>query len=479
MFKDGTATIQREESREKTRQLELKSSVLANELSSSRSAQLDAANLIAKFKQQLQIAAESVEKKSETQQARIDFLTRTLNSSEKEKDRLFSKLRQLQHDLESQREKYEQQVETMSYQSKEVESSYRAKIHAAVSQLRGLRDFQEHKHQMDEKMRRLGNQIVVERKERTAELASIHKKLVAQREYYEHQLASGLAQADEFATKFEDLDLDRATTKLINETEQRREAIKAENQMAAEVIKRNDQLRHQIQDLEQQCKVLEDSEKNLTTQTVDLKAKLEDTKKKVNESLEQSKERLQQLRERMANKISDLTKRLEENKKLKNSLSSELARAQKKLASIENQKDDRLKKDHDLISVMNEAAIFILTSLELQEQDPSKEEIASHSSALNAVIRKISNVSQEVAAPDPTNIKIEPTTNANAKLTDAKTTRAFPGPIKPSPVTAAIRKAQAQAKNTEDFRNLPEYQRLFGKDGRKTSKSRIVRLQKK
>jgi hypothetical protein len=45
---------------------------------------------------------------------------------------------------------------------------------------------------------------------------------------------------------------------------------------------------------------------------------------------------------------------------------------------------------------MNECAIFVLTSLELQEKDPSKDEVASHSSALNAVIRKIGNVSQDL-----------------------------------------------------------------------------------
>ncbi|OHT09749.1 hypothetical protein TRFO_21277 [Tritrichomonas foetus] len=459
-----------------TKELELKAAVMSTDIMNQRSTREDAAHLVLQFKRQLQAAALTVEKKAETQQSRIEFLTRTLSSAEKERDRLFNRLRQIQNEVESQKDKYDQQVEAMQYQSREVEQNYKAKIHSALQQLRGLREFQEHKHQMDERMRNLSNQIAKERKERTAELAAIHKKLVAQREYYEHQLASKLSEADEYATKFEDLDLDRATTKIIHETEQRREAIKAENNMAAEVIKRNDQLRHQIQDLEQQCKVLDDSEKNLTTQAVDLKAKLEDTKKKVNESIDMSKARLQQLQERMSNKISDLSKRLEEDRKTKENLTRELALAQHQLAFAEGQRDERLKKDHNLLTVMNEAAIFILTSLELQEKDPSKEEIASHSSALNAVIRKIGNVSQDLTGVEPKPIP-DSTQTASAQ-TDMKT-RGFVCSGKPSAVTAAVRKARAQAKDT-DFRNQPEYQRIFGKESKSpgNAKTKVVRIQR-
>lgn len=458
------------------KELEIKSTVMENDLMSARSARSDATQLVLQFKKQLQEAALQVEKKAETQQSRIEFLTRTLNSAEKEKDKLISRIRQFENESQAQKEKYDQQVEAMQYQTKEIESSYMNKIQNALSQLRSLREFQEHKHQMDERMRNLGNQIAKERKQRTTELAAIHKKLVAQREYYEHQLTTKLSEADEYATKFEDLDLDKATTKILHETEERREAIKAEANMASDVIKRNDQLRHQIQDLEQQCKVLNDSEKNLTSQTVDLKAKLEDTKRKVNESIELSKSRIQQLKDRMANKIFELENRLEEDKRQKEILSRELNLAQHQLASAEAQRDERLKKDRNLLGVMNESAIFILTSLELQEKDPTKEELAAHSSALNAVIRKIANVSQDMTGVEPSFVK--ESSKDFPPQNDTKT-KSFVSSGKPSHLTAAVRKAKSQAKNAEDFRNLPEYQKLFGKDTKNSriyGRSKVVRV---
>ena len=190
------------------KQLEIKSTVIEHDIMSQRSARTDAAQLVLQFKRQLQAAALQVEKKAETQQSRIEFLTRTLNSAEKEKDRLIGRIRQFESEADSQKEKYNHQVEAIQYQTKEIESSYTNKIQNALTQLRALREFQGHKHQMDERMRNLGNQIAKERKQRTVELAAIHKKLVAQREYYEHQLTTKLSEADEYATKFDDLDLD-------------------------------------------------------------------------------------------------------------------------------------------------------------------------------------------------------------------------------------------------------------------------------
>lgn len=450
-----------------TKELEIKSTVMQNDIMSQRSARADATQLVLQFKKQLQAAALQVEKKAETQQSRIEFLTRTLNNAEKEKDKLISRIRQFENESESQREKYNQQVEAIQYQTKEIESSYAHKIQNALSQLRALREFQGHKHQMDERMRNLSNQIAKERKQRTVELAQIHKKLVAQREYYEHQLTTKLSEADEYATKFEDLDLDKVTTKILHETEERREAIKEEANMATEVIKRNDQLRHQIQDLEQQRKLLNDSEKSLTSQTVDLKAKLEDTKRKVDESIELSKSRIQQLKDRMANKISELEMRLDDDKKQKENLTRELALAQRQLAFAESQRDERLKKDRNLLSVMNESAIFILTSLELQEKDPTKEELAAHSSALNAVIRKIANVSQDLTGVEP---KFAKDTTNDTPLKSESKIKSFLSSGKPTAITAAVRKAKSQRKNAEDFRNLPDYQKLYGKD---TKNSRI------
>lgn len=459
------------------KELEIKSNVMENDIMSQRSAHTDAAQLVLQFKRQLQAAALQVEKKTETQQERIEFLTRTLNSAEKEKDRIISRIRQFENEADSQKEKYNQQVEAIHYQTKEIESSYTTKIQNALSQLRSLREFQGHKHQMDERMRNLGNQIAKERKQRTIELAEIHRKLVAQREYYEHQLATKLSEADEYATKFEDLDLDKATTKILHETEERREAIKAEANMASEVVKRNDQLRHQIQDLEQQRKVLNDNEKNLTSQTVDLRAKLEDTKRKVSESFELSRSRIQQLKERMSNKILELETRLEDDRRQQENLTRELALAQRQLAFAETQRDERLKKDRNLLGVMNESAIFILTSLELQEKDPTKEELAAHSSALNAVIRKIANVSQDLTGVEPKFVK--DTSEDTPHFNESKVKGFLASGGKPTAITAAVRKAKSQRKNAEDFRNLPDYQKLYSKDSKNSNtyaKTKVVKI---
>jgi hypothetical protein len=108
---------------------------------------------------------------------------------------------------------------------------------------------------MDQRMRQFGTIVARERKERAAELTYTHRQIGAQRESYQQQSSAKLSEADGYATKFSDLDLDRATTKILQETEHRRESPKAGHALTSEVTKRNDQLRHKAQDLEQQRQV--------------------------------------------------------------------------------------------------------------------------------------------------------------------------------------------------------------------------------
>jgi DNA repair exonuclease SbcCD ATPase subunit len=437
--------------------LSLQHAVQEQELMQQRDARQEATQLILQFKRQLIEAAIAVDRKAESQQSRLDFLTRAVQNAEKEKDRLVGKVRQLGRENDSQKDKFEQQLETMMYQAREAEANYRAKITATLGHLRTLREFQEHKHKMDERMRQLGTMIARERKERTAELAQIHRQLVAQREYYEHQLTAKLSEADEYATKFSDLDLDRATTKILQETEHRREALKAEHTLTSEVVKRNDQLRHQVQDLEQQRQVLEESEKNLTTQAVDLKAKLQETSAKASEALEISKQRLEQLRQNMTARIGELNDKLAGAKHQTEVLKRELALAEKQTGVAEAQRDDRLRKTTNLLGVMNEAAIFILTSLELQQSDPSKDELAKHSGALNAVIRKIANVQQDwigmQQAPTPEVVQ-------NRSVQTELPVKKFVVSGNPQGGGAA----RVKPPKVSDFRKNPEYQRVFGKE---------------
>ena len=376
--------------------LSISTDLLENELMNIKSSRTRANQAILQFKRQLQAVAMDVEKKTESQQDRINYLNHAIKAAGQEKERLNSKLRQIQIEVEAQKDKYESQVEAMQYQAHEVETNLKSKIQVALHQLRGLREFQEHKHQMDEQMRNVSNLLTKERKERLAEQSAIHKKLQAQREYYEKQLSHDLAQADAFATEFQDLHLDLATTKILHETEAKREALKQENNNTFEVIKKNDQLRHQLQDLEQQRKLFTDTEKNLTSQAVDFKTKLNDTSKKVEEAIESNKQKLEALRTRMGNKIAELNDRLNNATQLNENLKRQVNLQQKALQRAESMRDEKLRKEQELLCVMNEAAIFVLTSLELQEQEPSKDEVFAHSSGLNAVIRKLANISQEM-----------------------------------------------------------------------------------
>jgi hypothetical protein len=82
-------------------------------------------------------------------------------------------------------------------------------------------------------------------------------------------------------------------------------------------------------------------------------------------------------------------------------LKRKLALATKQRVTAEAQCNDCLKKDQNLFSVIDQAAIFILRSLKLQKKDPSKEEVSSQASALNGVIRKIANISQDMAGIRP------------------------------------------------------------------------------
>jgi chromosome segregation ATPase len=436
--------------------LRLHDSLAQEEAMQQHTAREDATQLVLRFKKRLQDAALQVERKAENQQSRLEFLSRTAQNAEREKERLVSKLHQLNRDIEAQKDRYDQQIENITYQASELRTNYGQKIQGTIEQLKTLREFQEHKQKMEMRMRQLGAILARERKDRSEELTAIHRKLVAQRKYYEHALTTSLSEADEYATKFEDLDLDRATAKILQETEHRREALKTEHQLTAEVVKRNDQLRHQVQDLEQQRRILEESEKNLTMQAVDLKAKLRDTVKKSQEAQEQFRERLDHLTKHLAGKIGELTEKLDAGRKAGESLRRELALAKKQLGSAEAQRDERLKKDYDLLGVMTECAMFVLTSLELQEKDPSKDEVASHSSALNAVIRKIENVSQDL-----TGIQRKPDQHGEGNAVSSVKKFIMSGN---PPQSQSPKVKPHKPKPAEDFRKNPEYLRIFGKD---------------
>jgi chromosome segregation ATPase len=358
----------------------------------------------------------------------------------------------------------------MMYQARETENSYRTRIAMTLSQLRTLREFQEQKHKMDERMRELGNIIARERKERAGELGHIHRQLVAQREFYERQLATKLIEADEYATKFNDLDLDRATTKVLQETEHRREELKSDRALTSEVIKRNDQLRHQVQDLEQQRHVLEGSEKNLTTQAVDLKTKLHETTVKREEGVETGKERIDQLKRHLADRIGELNGQLVNERQRCENLQRERTLAEKQLASAEAQRDERLRKTTNLLGVMNEAAIFILTSLEFQQKDPSKDDLTAHSGALNAIIRKMANVGQDL-----TGIQQQAVADSiqSKGVQTEKPVRKFV--MSGNPASSGAQKGKVT--KVSEFRKASEYQRVYGKDGAGPTKA--VRIGRK
>ena len=456
-----TAPNVKAEPQQTLQKLTVETSCLENELMNIKSSRTRANQAILQFKKQLQAAAIDVENKTGFQQDRIKYLNHAIAAGREEKERLNSKLRQIQIEVEAQKDKYESQVEVMQYQAHEVETNLKSKIQVALHQLRGLREFQEHKHQMDEQMRNVSNLLTKERKERLAEQSAIHKKLQAQRVFYENQLSNNLAQADAFATEFQDLHLDLATTKILHETEAKREALKQDNNNTLEVIKKNDQLRHQLQDLEQQRKLLNDTEKNLTTQAVDFKTKLSDTSKKVEEAIESSKEKLELLRGRMSDRIAELNDRLntatQNNENLKRLVNSQ----QKSLERAEKMRDEKLRKQQELLCVMNEAAVFVLTSLELQEKEPSKDEIFSHSSGLNAVIRKLANISQEMSG-------VEKKTNQKSEIQKREDKRLL-----------AKTKVNIPSKPSSDFKKSAEYQRVFGEKEATGPNAKYVKVQKK
>ena len=437
--------------------LNVENHCLENELMSIKSARTQANEAVLQFKKQLMAASLEVEKKSESQRDRIEFLHRSLEFAEKEKEKLNSRLKQIEHDIDSQKDKYESQVEALQYQSHEIETNLKSKIQVALHQLRGLREFQEHKHQMDQQMRTVSHLLTKERKERISEQSAIHKQLQSQREFFENLLNGGINEANAFATKFEDKYLDKATTKILHETEQKREELKKENIITSDVLKKNDQLRHQLLDLEQQKKLLIDSEKSLTIQSVDLKNKVEELTNKMNETLNSSKEKLNQLKFKMNNKINELTEKLQ-NLKLENSnIKKQVVLSQKNLEKVELIKEEKLRKQHELLGVMNEAAIFVLTSLELQEKEPTKDDIVKNSNSLNAVIRKLANVAQDISSVESKNID-QNNKNDSSVQTDKK----------------ILNRSILSKPLSDEFKNNSEYQRVYGNN----NKNKFVHVQR-
>jgi hypothetical protein len=154
----------------------------------------------------------------------------------------------------------------------------------------------------------------------------------------------------------------------------------------------------------------------------------------------------------VADQIAELSARAAAARERGDALRRELALAERQLAAAEAQRDERLRKSTNLLSVMNETAVFVLTSFECQARDLSKDDIAAHSGALSAIIREMANIGQELTGIQPP---------AMQKPVVSKSVQTVL-PVKKF-ITSGNSAAKPTVAKVSEFRRASEYQRVFVK----------------
>lgn len=400
----------------------------------------------------------------QTLRDRIGFLNRAVRAAENDQVRLHQDMADIKKEEEVQKQKYEAEAERINYEANDINTALKSKIQVALHQLRGLREFQERKHQLDQQMKAVKQLIEEERKQHYIELTDIHHQLIDQRQYYDHDLSVKLAAANEFARNFADLHVDLATSKIMKETHENRTALSKENTRSMDVLKKNEDLRKQIKTLEQRKIIFEGKDKKVSAESTELRANCEKLETDFIKIIDSNKEKIDQLREEMDERISELTDRLkidrEENERLKRQCAIET----KNLQLAEESRFENFRKECDLLDSMNSAATFVLTSLEDKYKDQTEnEEIAKSKSALNALIRKLAIIDAEINAKAKSRRLLHSSRDIAVQTDKPDPAMILSGKTQP-PLTSrvGINPRIRTLKGLQDIKNMPQYKRLYG-----------------
>ena len=439
------------------KQTELDNTCLERELNDANAKRDGARNLIRDTIASINHARATNADVIQTRNDRIAFFRRAIAAAETDQKNLQQQLREIEARGEDERLKQNAKMEQLRLDFSEVESDLRAQVQGRLQQLKNLREFQEQRHILDQQKRQLTQMIAQERQQYSDELTEIHRKLVEQREFYERDLREKLATANKFVDDYADLHMDLVTQKIADETKTKRDEMKDGNASDFKLLTDNEKLRKKATDLERNHEIHKRSVKVVETRAIKIKAQMDEVEARMNAQGQDAGESLRNFRDEAEFRITELTQRLRDMRDMNVELKQKTALAAKNLAAVQESRFEHMKKEYELVTAMNDAAVFVLTSLD-KVADTEDEEIKKKKSALNQIVQILANM------------KPKPPVAARAKTTELKEAEVQTekpcnpllwGGKTPEPPGSSKGTGNPRTRVANNFRKMPEYRRVY------------------
>lgn len=311
------------------------------------------------------------EKEINSIQDRISYLRRVILSNRNDSNIFLKELEKLHQTSIEKKEQYQKNLQQQKSDQQEMENDLNTQISSAIHQLKALRFLQELRHQLGYQTRAVKKLIEEEKQLNSDDMTLIRNQIIDQREFYEKDLKTRLAQANQFARDFSDLHMELATTKIMTETVQNRKQLKEESAKTIEMLRENDILRKKHHLIDQQFKINQASLQNLHTDYSNLKLSILEYEEKMNKTLNDNKERIRKLKDEKDDEIGELKLRKEEALQRKEELKLELLSVQRELQKAEKSRSESSQKEYEVLDKMSQTATFILTAIDKSMEEDS------------------------------------------------------------------------------------------------------------
>lgn len=457
----------------------------------------EAPAIISQSIQTINEAAKSNDQVIENMNDRIAYYHRVLKASQDDQEIFMNKLTEIHEIGISKKAKYQEDLEQQKAEQQEMENDLKTQIQSVLHQLKGLRGFQELRHQLDQQNRAVRNLIIQEKQKASQDITEIKHQITDQREFYENDLTVRLEQANRFAREFSDLHMDLVTTKIMNETKQNRKDLQLEEARTIELLRDNDRIRKQLHVVEQQHKINQGSVDSIHKEYSTLKLAHAETEKKYFESQVSRRDRIHQVTDEFEDKIDELKHRKEEALQRRSLLEKELNSYKKELQKAENSRSEAFHKECDVLEKMNQTATFILTAIdkvigeENQTNEPSsvtktkpreinETELKLQKNELSRLMQRLHSISQQMKE---TEIKNRNRNNSNLKDVETQTEKSIQSDLleKDLPSAPTLLKLPNPRRKTtlKSFNHAsPVYKRLLAQSKRPQPIRQTVLAQK-
>jgi hypothetical protein len=331
-----------------------------------------------------------------THRDRLLFHQRALATALSDQERLKRWAADIEIRAGNEKAKYNEELEGLRFAWSEVQNGVRSKIQIALQQLKSLREFQDHKHRIDQQKRQVSLLIKNERAQNSDDLTEIHHQLLDQRMFYENDFSERMATAQRFVADFSDLHMDLLAQRIADETMKCRGELDRDNEEALKNLNENSELRRKWERLEQQHQIHQMRTDRSQREHTKAKEQTEILERALTEQLARSERVLTEVRETNENRVAELRRRLRAARDRNVELKQEAAVAARNLAAVEEAKYEHFRREYELMQSMNDAAVFLLTALDDRFGPiPEENAVRNQRCTLNQIIRKLATIKVE------------------------------------------------------------------------------------